>query len=236
MRKNLIGTASAKTVKGEKYDYLTGIMYLAPHKVSGFNVCKNASEGCAKACLYLSGRGKFNSIQQARIAKTQYFKNDQKSFLENCVKDIQSIERKAKKTNMVPCIRLNGTSDLPFENVKLNGKNLMDTFPHIQFYDYTKSHKRMIKYLNNEMPKNYHLTFSLSEINLDLAIDVLNRGGNVAMVFTELPTTYKGFKVIDADKTDLRFTDEVNTISGLKFKGTKKDKLQAIKDGFVIEP
>ena len=40
-----------KTVKGLKKGYLTGIMYLAPHKLSGFNVCANAVN-CIKSCLF----------------------------------------------------------------------------------------------------------------------------------------------------------------------------------------
>lgn len=235
MRKNLIGTSSAKTIKGEKLNFLTGIMYLAPYTIAGFNVCANASEGCAAACLYNSGRGKFTSTQLARIAKTKYFRQDREGFMLNCFKDIQAIARKAKRESMVPCIRLNGTSDLPFENIKINGKSLMDNFSNIQFYDYTKSHKRMLKYLNGEMPKNYHLTFSLSETNMEQSMDVLSKGGNVAMVFTELPKTYKGYKVVDADLTDLRFLDGKNVVCGLTFKGSKKDKAEAIKSGFLIE-
>jgi hypothetical protein len=58
------------------------------------------------------------------------------------------------------------------------------------------------------------------------------KGGNISAVFrNELPQTYKGYKVIDADKTDLRFTDDNNVIAGLKAKG------QAKKDysGFVLD-
>lgn len=234
-RKNLIGTSSAKTEKGEKENYLTGILYLAPYKIAGFNVCPNASAGCAAACLYNAGRGKFNSVQQARINKTLFFRSDQQDFLTNCIKDIQSIINKAAKKNMIPVIRLNGTSDLPFENLKINGSSLMELFPNVQFYDYTKSHKRMIKYLNGGMPSNYHLTFSASENNSLLVMDVLKQGGNVSVVFDELPKVWNGYKVINADKTDLRFTDPKNVICGLTFKGTKKEKEAAIESGFVYQ-
>ena len=43
---------NAKTVKGQKYGFITAILYLAPSTQSGFNVCPLASEGCKNACLY----------------------------------------------------------------------------------------------------------------------------------------------------------------------------------------
>ena len=235
IRKKLIGTSSAKTEKGEKENYLTGILYLAPYKIAGFNVYPNASKGCAAACLYNAGRGKFNSVQQARINKTLFLKEDKNNFLINIYLDIQSIIRKAEKKNMIPVIRLNGTSDLPFENFKLNDKSLFDHFSNVQFYDYTKSHKRMIKYLSGGMPSNYHLTFSASEDNSLLVLDVLKQGGNVSVVFDELPTNWNGYKVIDADKTDLRFSDPENVVCGLTFKGTRKEKEAAVETGFVYQ-
>ena len=64
------------------------------------------------------------------------------------------------------------------------------------------------------------------------AFDILSKGGNISAVFRhELPDTYKSYKVINADESDLRFTDDVNVICGLKAKG------KAIKDysGFVLE-
>lgn len=237
-RRKLIGVSSAKTQKGEKLGYLTGILYLAPAKISGFEVCPNRSPGCTAACLYVSGRGAFNSVQTARINKTKYFRSNNAEFMYNLVKDIQSLIRKAKRENMVPCIRLNGTSDLPIENFKHEGKRILDLFPDVQFYDYTKSYKRMIQYLNGGLPSNYQLTFSLSEDNLLNALNVLNLGGNVAAVFADLDRAivdgWNGYKVINADKHDLRFLDAKNVICGLSFKGTKANKEQGIKEGFVL--
>lgn len=235
-RRKLIGVSSAKTQKGEKLGYLTGI--LAPAKISGFEVCPNRTKGCTAACLYVSGRGAFNSVQTARINKTKYFRANNKEFMYNLVKDIESLIRKAKRENMIPCIRLNGTSDLPVENFKFNGKRILELFPDVQFYDYTKSYKRMSQYLNGGLPSNYQLTFSLSEVNREQAFDILERGGNVAAVFADLDSAlrdgFAGYRVINADLHDLRFTDPRNVICGLSFKGTKANKLQAIKEGFVL--
>jgi len=237
-RRKLLGISSAKTQKGEKLGYLTGILYLAPAKISGFEVCPNRSKGCTAACLYVSGRGAFNSVQTARINKTKYFRSNNAEFMFNLVKDIESLIRKAKRESMVPCIRLNGTSDLPIENFKYNGARILDLFPDVQFYDYTKSYKRMSQYLFGGLPSNYQLTFSLSENNKKESFDILERGGNVAAVFSDLEKViadgWNGYKVINADKHDLRFLDEKNVICGLSFKGTKANKEQGIKQGFVL--
>jgi len=237
-RRKLIGISSAKTQKGEKLGYLTGIMYLAPANIAGFEVCHNRSKGCTASCLYIAGRGAFNSVQTARINKTKYFRTDNKGFMYNLVKDIEGLIRKAERENMTPCIRLNGTSDLPVENYKYNGQRILDLFPNVQFYDYTKSYKRMTQYLNGGLPSNYQLTFSLSEDNMLDALNVLQLGGNLAAVFADLDKAmsegWNGYKVINADKHDLRFLDEKNVICGLSFKGTKANKFEGIKQGFVL--
>ena len=134
---------------------------------------------------------------------------------------------------MTPCLRLNLTSDLPWEKIKFNGQSVFDAFPEVQFYDYTKSAERMTAFLSGLMPKNYHLTFSRSEGNHNLCLSFLQSGGNVAMVFRKsLPSQFQGFAVVDGDETDLRFMDGAGKIVGLKEKGlAKKDET-----GFVLEP
>ena len=102
----------------------------------------------------------------------------------------------------------------------------------MQFYDYTKIYKRAVKYAKGQLPNNYHLTYSLNEDNKKLAFNILKLGGNISAVFRKyIPNNFKGFKVIDADNSDLRFKDPKNVICGLKAKG------KAIKDfsGFVLD-
>ena len=53
---------------------LTAPLHLAPNKLSGFNVCPMATQGCIKACLHTAGNpaymaGKF----KARVARTKAF-------------------------------------------------------------------------------------------------------------------------------------------------------------------
>lgn len=232
----LLSKDNAKTIKGEKEGIKTFIVYLSPftQNEKGINLCSHASEGCVKSCLFGSGRGgMFTSVEEARIKKTNFFVNNRENFLTQLIKEIKSVT----KNNNKVFIRLNGTSDIPFEKFKIDGKNIFEHFPSVQFYDYTKNPLRMFKYLKNELPKNYYLTFSRSETNENICLYVLKMGGSVAMVFNKLPNKYKGFKVIDGDINDLRPLDDKNVIVGLKFKKlTKKgaDNITPFKSNFVI--
>ena len=218
---------NAKTVKGQKDGYMTAILYLAPSNQSGFNTCPMASEGCKKACLYTAGHGAFNNVQQGRINKTRWFIQERSTFMDQLRKEITNHIKNATRKGFIPCIRLNGTSDISWETT-----GIFEQFPQVQFYDYTKIYKRALKYVNGQYPSNYHLTYSLNEDNYQEAFDILLKGGNISAVFrNELPETYKGYRVINADETDLRFTDDNNIIAGLMAKGkAKKDY-----SGFVLD-
>lgn len=226
--------ADAKTVKGQKKGYLTGILYLAPSTQAGLgDLCPKASDGCREACLFRSGRAEtFSSINQARIRKTREFMNHRQEFMRALVKDIGRLKRKAKREGLTPVVRLNGTSDISWERIKIEidgeRKTLSELFPEIQFYGYTKNYLRFTK----PLPENWHLTFSRSEENEEKAIEVLRKGYNVAVVFDGLPKTWKGAKVINGDETDLRFLDEAGVVVGLKAKGSfgKSDD-----SGFVVK-
>lgn len=97
-----VGT-DAKTTKGEKLGYLTGVMYLAPAQESGvMNTCPMASEGCKAVCLYTAGRGMFKSVRDARVARTKKFKVNPKAFMVELKDEIIALERKAKREGLVP--------------------------------------------------------------------------------------------------------------------------------------
>ena len=236
IRKPLLGfNTNAKTVKGEKLGFYTGILYLAPSDISGYQVCPMAKKAnCENACLYTAGRGAFNSIQKARIAKTKYFFENRNSFMLNLVKDIEKGISKAKKLNQELLIRLNGTSDIRWENVSFTVQgifydNLMARFPTVQFYDYTKIANR------KDLPKNYDLTFSYSNVITfqkynDIAISKNMRLAAVFRYEKDIPSTYKGMPVIGGDNSDVRHVEPLGHIVALYAKG------KAIKDqsGFVI--
>lgn len=232
----LLTTNNAKTIKGSKKGFTTHILYMSSFtdNSKGINLCPHASEGCAAACLVGSGAGgMYPNVKNGRRNKSEYFLADRQAFLMQLVKEITKIEVKHTKKGEKFAIRLNGTTDIRFEKFKIvNGKNIFELFPNVQFYDYTKNPKRM----DLNIP-NYHLTFSKSESNDDAVKTVLTNGGNVAIVFNELPTEYMGYKVINGDETDLRFLDGDNVIVGLKYKnmtGKGADNKIAFESGFAI--
>ena len=218
---------NAKTIKGQKFGYMTAILYLAPSNQSGFNVCPQASKGCKRACLYSAGHGAYDNVKQGRINKTLWYIQERKTFLDKLRKEINAFIKKAKSKGLVPCIRLNGTSDISWENT-----GLIDEFKSIQWYDYTKVYKRALKFVNGTLPKNYHITYSLNEDNKKQAFDILKRGGNISVVFRKsLPKKFNGYKVVNADINDLRFLDPINSIAGLVAKGKAKNDFS----GFVLD-
>lgn len=225
--------SNAKTVKGQKKGYLTAILYLAPAKSSGYQVCASATPGCIAACLNTAGRGQMNMVQEARIRKTKMFFEQRKEFMLQLEKEIEVFIKYAAKKDMIPTVRLNGTSDLFWSRLSFVGKNgqtyesMIHRFPKIQFYDYTKHAA------HGKLPKNYNLTFSLAENNEPNALKAIEQGMNVAVVFRnkDLPKKYLGLRVLNADETDLRFLDKKKSIAGLYAKGkARKDASGFVKD------
>jgi hypothetical protein len=220
--------ANTKTAKNDGEKYLSYIMHLAPSDVSGFDVCPKASQGCRAACLNTSGRGRFESTQLARIRKTLFFIHYRQEFLTKLNKEIGRAQRKAEKLGKTCVVRLNGTSDIAWETIKLesSNKSVIELNPNVQFYDYTKRHERL-KRVN--MPSNYDLTFSMAEDNSESALAALDCGYRVAVVFKTIPSEYLGIKCINGDNTDLRFLDPKQCFVGLNAKGKAKQD----ESGFV---
>ena len=241
---NLIGVGSnAKTIKGDGSEYITGILYMTPWKVSVngklFNSCAMAEQAsCIDGCLHTSGRAGIiktgettNTILAARERKAQLFYTDRDAFMALLFKDVAKLIAECAKTGAQPCIRLNGTTDIRWELILVDGKNIFEHFPQVQWYDYTKIANRKVSHI-----KNYHLTWSYSKANaayakmFDIAIE---QGMNVAVVFRNKvkPAAFNGLPVIDGDKDDLRFLDPQGVIVGLYAKGkAKKDT-----SGFVVD-
>lgn len=242
--KSLLTLGNPKVAKGSKHGVNTAIMHLAPEKRAGtINVCPHATAGCAAACLNTAGRGGIgldadglNVIQAARIQRTRYFKRDRAGFLAMLVAEVAKHERLSVKHGVRPAVRLNGTSDLPWEKfpVVRDGveyPHIFAAFPGITFYDYTKWPVRLRADVR-AIP-NYSLTYSCADglKSEDESGRALAAGINVAAVFAvkrgaDLPAWHAigGVlaRVIDGDETDLRFMDpceETGVIVGLRAKG-----------------
>jgi hypothetical protein len=221
----LLSENNAKTPKGEKLGYLTGIMYLIPDE----NLCPMSGPNlaaCREPCLVSAGRGKMASVQSGRQRKTDLFYSNPTAFLETLEKDIATLVRRAERRSMAPVVRLNGTSDIAWENQRFeDGTNLMERFPDVQFMDYTKMPGRKV-------PDNYDLTVSYSGANVAYANKCLAQPRRIAVVFRgEKPLVWNGKHVVDGDAHDLRFIEPEGVVVGLKAKG------DALRDdsGFVVD-
>jgi len=251
--------SNPKVAKNGKMDVLTAPMHLAPYNLSGFQVCAQASAGCAAACLHTAGNPAYMAQKDAsRKAKTVAYFKERDAFMAVLFFEIAAHARKAKALGMECGVRLNATSDLPWEkrmvtlqygsDHPVHEVNLMQWFNGVQFYDYTKITKRAISFAKGDMPENYHLTFSKNEDNDLDCIKVLEAGGNVSVVCSlpvyktakvtgSLPYPYDTPDAIDGDAHDYRPFDgdrrgniRGGLIVALKAKGDAKHDTS----GFVL--
>lgn len=261
----LLTVGNVKTMKGEAQGFLTAVLHLAPGELSGVNLCAMAVEaGCLLGCLNTAGRGgiaaggmvthetltngtRTNKVQTARLRRAVLFNTDRDAFMRALIADIHEFALQARKLRMKPCIRLNGTSDIRWEDIatpvttfrKRNvlttykpAANIFAAFPRIQFYDYTKlpNRRRALGIAN------YHLTFSYSHRasfapHVVRALQTYGNAVNFAVVFAgKAPAHFLGREVISGDSTDLRFLDAPARTVALTAKGNaKKDA-----SGFVV--
>ena len=254
MSKLLNIDANPKTIKGQKKGFMTAVLYLAPYKASGVNVCPMAElAGCYLGCLNVAGRGGMskgnavfatesglllpdNAIQHARIRKTRWYAEDRAGFMAQLVKEIGAFIRKAERAGLTPCVRLNGTSDIQWEigHETAEAESIFAHFPGVQFYDYSKIPKR----LTRDLPANYHLSLSYSEASeryAGLCRSAYIDGASLVVVArnkavkAEMIAAYDN--AIDGDESDLRFTDPAGSLVILAAKGrAKKDE-----SGFVVD-
>ena len=237
---------NAKTSKNTKYGYLTGIQYLSPYNTSGVNLCPMAEKaGCIKSCLYYSGRGKFQNVQQARLNRTKLYLTNQAEYFNQLITEIQALIKKAAKKELRPLIRLNGTSDIRWENIGFTFedtyyRNIFEFFPDIQFMDYTKIPNRVdSKNGLNDFPSNYDLTFSYSGAPAFKKYNqrAIDKGVRIAVVFDRvetIPLQFHGRKVLGGDDNDLTFTKPKDSILALYAKGAKAEIQAGIDTQFIL--
>lgn len=207
-------SCTAKTEKSEAFGWLTYGLQLLPYTLAGGgNLCPNSTYECQATCIYQAGNARFAAVNQARYDKTRLFIGDRKVFLDILNSELLKLNALSHATGKRIAIRLNMFSDIGWE-----GFINMSQYKYLQFYDYTKVPTRMTKFIAGKLPDNYHLTFSFSGDNWSVCESVLNAGHNVSVVFNKVPTSYKGFEVVDGDDHDLTFTQPNGTIIGLKYK------------------
>lgn len=243
-------TTNAKLDKSSRAAaaYLLRGLTLAPHGLSGHNVCPGSSVGCRASCnLWFAGQRVSPQARNAAVRDTRWFFRDPETFKEELHRDIIRVQRSAYRKGLTPLIRLNMASDLDWTSV-------IAAHPDIQFFDYTKIRSRFRAYLAGTLPANYRLTFSRHEKHSETEIaGFLREGGNVAQVFDvlynpqwkkfgALPETVEidgeSFPVIDGDVHDVRLpeVDGTGVIVGLRLKGTNAAKSRARKSQFATAP
>jgi len=229
---NLLNVANAKTIKGEALGYRTHILYLSSADQSGHEVCNDRSDACTKFCLDKAGRGRMQSVIDGRMRKTRLYFNAPSMFKALLNKEIHRAIANKSKRDLELCFRLDGTSDLGL------GIGFAKRHPTAQFYDYTKSRKRLEMYAAGNLPNNYHLTFSWSGENRDTCQWALDNNVNVAVPFVgdwqgeAYPQSFMGFPTIPGDTHDLRFKDPTPRVVALKAKGY----LSGDHSGFAVRP
>jgi len=222
----------------------TYVMYLAPSTLSGKNVCAMATKECIAGCLNTSGRAKmhksYEMMTKARINKTKYFYENRTMFNLLLFHEVAMYANRTRNKGKEFAARLNGTSDLSPVLFTKDGRNILETFPDVQFYDYTKILNRIE--LANKY-KNYDLTFSFTGYNWNDCLTALKNNVRVAVIFNvernkPLPKTFNGFKVIDGDKYDYRPKDKKNVIVGLRWKSIRDREVndQIKNSPFVVQP
>lgn len=232
----IFSTDNPKSKKAVQLGWFNAIQYIAPARSAGLgDVCSHRSPFCTKLCLgETSGyAAMFASVRESRKAKARMFLKFRAAYLALVEKQLAAFLRKSQRLGLKPCVRLNGSSDIAWEGIRFEGKTLLEMHPDVQFVDYTKNPLRF----ERKLPANYHLTFSRSETNEAIALDMLRRGINVAVVFERKPETWRGFTVIDGDAHDLRHLDpqaapgEAGYIVGLSPKGRD---CKVDQSGFVV--
>lgn len=245
---SLLGFQSAKTVKGETLGFRTAIMYLMPHTLSGTpSLCPYSTPGCRSVCL--SSSGQLGMQEKQRMNKTMFLRRNKTEFLNTLLHEIHLFVK--RETQLVPCVRLNGTTDIMWER---EAPELFAAFPRLQFYDYTKIPLRF-----RRRPPNYALCYSLAETAVHVAESrrCLETGeANVAIPFDLLPAIKgtraadplpakfgaalfgRDYPVIDGDLHDLRFLDKPRggAIVGLRAKGSAQQQRKTAMPhhGFIV--
>ncbi len=246
----LFTTSNPKILKGEKLakPVRTLVLHLIPHTLNGLgvNLCPGSTSACRRGCINVCGHGGMtrkdgtNTCHNARLARTTLFLTGFQTFKEQIVREIVNHVRYCNKRGLRAAVRLNGTSDINFADIF---RDVMEAFPRVSFYDYTKVSHYWIMWHNGEAPKNYHLTYSMSETPQShaFAARVLNSGNLVACVVKAtpkqaLPSYFNGFKAIDGDRHDYRPDDAHHggAYVLLRAKGPMR-KAWGVESGFVHE-
>jgi hypothetical protein len=247
MKRLLRGNTKLDKSVGRAAEFLVSGLTLAPASLSGHEVC-NWRGACASSCvLWFAGRHVTDVVRQRAIRQTQFLFRDRAAFESELNRNIARHVSAAEFRDLKPAIRLNVASDLDWSHIA-------ERWPHVDFYDYTKSRQRFERWLSGDWPANYALTFSASERTTpQLWRRYLESGGNVSLVQNveylpalnrigrlqkSITIAGKRFPCVDGDVHDVRLpdVDGRGRVVLLRLKGTNNAKDSARKRGFAVQP
>lgn len=220
----LLSALNEKTPKAEKVGILSAILYLAPATMaSPKTVCPYSTAACREGCLFSAGRGRTPRVINARMRRTLMYLNERDQFFDELVGELYEMQQAAWLNGMTLSIRLNGTSDIKWEDERLDGKTLFELFGHARFHDYTR-----IPFQHRRVPENWHLTWSAADAPLSEIAAQLRQGRNVAAIVPEhekaqAPQWFvmgdTEVQIVDGEEHDARFLDPSPALVLLKPKG-----------------
>lgn len=203
--------------KTGKNNVPTFTLMLVPERGAGFgNACPMA-DGCAEGCLASSGKGAMYGTQYARMVRMAFLVTWPWEAGVLLAHEIRAGVLKFGRIGFRP----NCVSDIRWELATPRMVAALASFSRVELYDYTAWSPRF----RSDRPAGYSLTFS-AKVSHDVAWvrGMLADGHNVAIPFNvrrgqEMPSQWNGLPVIDGDVTDLRPSDPVGVIVGLRAKG-----------------
>ena len=237
MGKSCLWSVSTKTEKSVKLGLadISLVLYLKPGVF-----CPKATEACLAGCLGdTSGHLAMpnGNAQRAMLRRSKWYLENRQAFSDALVAEacdiVQSWRRANGRTPRV-LVRLNGTSDLPWVETRLDLRRALREVADLRFYEYTKKWEQHRRFTLDWAEKAHAAVYdcvsvlSRHENTKDFEIlDACQRGYTVAIVFSTkvgkpLPETYLGLPVVDGDLHDDRTADPIGCIVGLRAKGAMR--------------
>lgn len=228
-----LASTSSKISKGERHGILTSVIYLAPAGEAARDwrtICPHSTAGCRAGCLVSSGMLAMTPARDARLWRTALYLGAPARFWLLAAFELESLARRAARseTRMTPAFRVNGTSDIatPADFIERAAEL------GVTLYGYTKDPERAEAFADEVY------SWDGREETISTAEAILNAGGRVSVVLdvkrgAPLPETWRGFPIVDGDRTDAVFTQPRGTVLGLRLKGVNRAKKAARRSGFA---
>lgn len=225
---------------------------MAPWKFAGAgNLCGAASAGCVEACNGLwSGMNVTSSTRFALIGRARLYLEFRELFLRKLRDELRAFERLCIRTGRIPAVRLNVSTDIPFEKI---APGIFAEFKRTRFYDYTAYTVQ----IRGILPPNYQLCHSWKETTTFAYVSAtIAAGRNIVMpfdsayapqrkLFGALPALVifrcretgreLSVPVVNGDKHDIRMrqTDGAGVCVGLHGKSGRGRVDAAVAAGFM---